>query len=118
MLDDAEEQVFIGELLGEQRELPAEGEAMFVAHEIATAQTVLRGTRLMLEDRLGEEAARPLGDILRWAQTVVLSAVLEDDLPDGMLLEDLARAFAKRVGYSGSEGDGREDLPFGDAIRA
>lgn len=118
MPDDADRSTYeMRELLGEHRALPSDGEALFTIEEVATANTVLRGTRLMIEDRLGEDTALPLSDILRWAQSVILSVALEDDLDDGVLLQGLAETFRERIGYSGSD-DEQLELPFGDAIRA
>jgi hypothetical protein len=118
MADDALPPVSIGELLGEHRELPADDDAMFTVDEIATTNTVLRGARLMIEDRLGEEAARPLADILRMAQSTLLTAVLEDDLNDGALLEGMARMLGERLGLVNQDDDLLGGLPYGESLRA
>lgn len=113
--DDRDESL-IGELMGEHRDLPAEGEAMFEVEEIATANTVLRGARSMIEDRLGEDVARPLGTVLLWAQSILLTAVLDDDNEDAGTLSRAAELFRKRLGDD-DEGS-LEGLPYGSALRA
>ena len=109
--------VSLAELLGEHRDLPGEDEAMFTVEEIATTNTVLRGTRLMLNDRIGEDAAKPLADILAWAQSILFAMVLEDEADEHSQLEHMAGMFAEVLGAEARAGL-RGKLPYGAAIDA
>lgn len=110
------DEVTIGELMGERRLLPGEGEAMFAVEEIATANTVLYGARVMIEDRLGAEAARSIGDILRWAQSIILTAMFDADATDAGILSAAAEMFRKRLGDD--DDDLLDNLPFGATLQA
>ena len=107
----------LAELLGEHRNLPGDDEAMFTADEIATTNTVLRGTRLMLNDRIGAEAARPLVDILAWAQSILFTMVLEDETNEHSQLEHMADMFAEVLGDE-ARAEIRGQLPYGKTIDA
>lgn len=104
-------------LLGEHRTLPHDGDAMFTVEEIATTNTVLRGTRRMLDDRIGEDVAKPLTDILAWAQAVLLAMVLEDEADEHSQLEYMADMFAKTLGDE-ARAEIHGQLPFAKAIDA
>jgi hypothetical protein len=93
-----QDDVSLTELLGEHRELPGDDDAMFTVEEIATTNTVLRGTRLMLNDRIGEEAAKPLADILAWTQSILFAMVLEDEADEHSQLKYLAGMFGMMLG--------------------
>lgn len=107
----------LADILGEHRDLPGDDEAMFTVEELATTNTVLRGVRMLLNDRIGEAEARPLAAILTWAQSIILTMVLEDAADDHSQLECMAEMFAAALGD-----DAREDiegqLPYGKTIDA
>lgn len=107
--------VSISELMGEHRPLPGDGEAMFEVEEVAMANTVLRGARLMLEDRLGAEAARPLTTVLAWAQSIVIAAVLDDGLDGSPMVSPWVEALRERLALGN---DPLAGMPFRDALEA
>lgn len=107
----------LAELLGEHRELPGDDDAMFTVEEIATTNTVLRGTRHMLNDRIGEGTAKPLADILAWAQSILFAMVLEDEADEHTQLKYMADMFAKMLGDE-ERAEIQGHLPYGKAIDA
>jgi hypothetical protein len=111
------EDVSLAEVLGEHRELPGDDDAMFTVEEIATTNTVLRGTRLMLNDRIGEEAAKPLADILAWTQSILLAMVFEDEVDEHSQLRYMAGMFGKVLGDE-ERAEIKGHLPYGKAIVA
>lgn len=106
-------EVSIGELMGEHRPLPDDGSAMFKVDEIAMANTVLRGARLMVEERLGADEAEPLSAVLAWAQSVIVAVVMDDPELEPVTLAAAADMLRQRLGDDALEG-----MPFGGILEA
>lgn len=110
---DDRDEALIGELMGEHRPLPGDDEAMFDVDEVAMANTVLRGTRLMVEDRLGVDEAKPLSAVLAWAQSVIMAAVMDDPEMEPVTLAAAAEMMRTRLGDDAMEG-----MPFAGVLEA